>query len=367
MTSGAFDDELRRAVDSLSDRLRSELTDHLNAIVAQVTRAAETERATAIADAVAQARADAARQLDEVRAEADRQIAEKLRELETADAQARAAALAEQTRQHADEVSAAARLVEAIQLIDDARSLSEILDTLVSCTRREAARAGVLLVREPVLRGWRFVGFDPSLDNASALEVPIDAAGLVGDAVRTRTTALGRSPALPASFAQLPAGREAIAVPLLLEGKPVAVLYADEGAGDPARPLRKGVVEVLTRHAARALEAITAFRTAQAITGSRGLGRDAALAGAGRAAAPSEDEQAARRYARLLVSEIKLYHEPAVIEGRRERDLLTRLGGEIARARVLYEQRVPLTVPGAANHFRDELVRTLADGDASLL
>src|SRR5262245_61000997 len=114
MTSGAFDDELRRAFDSLSDRLRSDLTHQLNAIVAQVARAAEAERATAVADAASLARSDAARELDEVRAQAERQIAEKLRELEAADAKARADALEQQTRQHADEVNAAARLVEAI-------------------------------------------------------------------------------------------------------------------------------------------------------------------------------------------------------------------------------------------------------------
>jgi hypothetical protein len=367
MTSGAFDDELRRAFDSLSDRLRSDLTDQLNAIVTQVARAAEAERASAIADAASQARSEAARELDEVRAQAERQIAEKLRELEAADAKARAEALEQQTRQHADEVNAAGRLVEAIELVDAARSLSEILDTLVSCAGREAARAAVLLVREPAVRGWRFIGFDASFDTASAVEITIDTAGVIGEAIRTRTTAVGRSLVSVPSFAQLPADREAVAVPLLLEGKPVAVLYADDGTGHAARPARTAAIEVLTRHAARALEAITAFRTAQAITGNRGAGRAAALAGAGRAAAPGEDEEAARRYARLLISEIKLYHEPAVIEGRRERDLMTRLGGEIARARVLYEQRVSQTVAGAANLFKDELVRTLANGDASLL
>ena len=62
----------------------------------------------------------------------------------------------------------------------------------------------------------------------------------------------------------------------------------------------------------------------------------------------SEEETSARRYARLLVSEIKLYHEPAVIDGRRDRDLATRLGGEIARARVMYEERVPAARPRAA-------------------
>ena len=59
----------------------------------------------------------------------------------------------------------------------------------------------------------------------------------------------------------------------------------------------------------------------------------------------------AQRYARLLVSEIKLYHEQAVVEGRRDRDLATRLGGEIARARVMYEQRVPAHVRQRADIF----------------
>ena len=35
---------------------------------------------------------------------------------------------------------------------------------------------------------------------------------------------------------------------------------------------------------------------------------------------------AARRTARLLVSDIRLFHEPAVNEGRRHRNLLSRLG-----------------------------------------
>jgi hypothetical protein len=81
-----------------------------------------------------------------------------------------------------------------------------------------------------------------------------------------------------------------------------------------------------------------------------------------------DDERAsARRYARILVSEIKLYHEAEVAAGRRERDLATRLGGEIARARSLYEQRVPPDVRHTSDYVRDELIRTLADGDATLL
>jgi hypothetical protein len=76
---------------------------------------------------------------------------------------------------------------------------------------------------------------------------------------------------------------------------------------------------------------------------------------------------AARRYAHLLVSEITLYHEPAVIAGRRDRDLAQRLGDEIARARLLYEERVPPHMRDRTVYFDEELVRTLAGGDPSLL
>ena len=80
-----------------------------------------------------------------------------------------------------------------------------------------------------------------------------------------------------------------------------------------------------------------------------------------------DDEQGARRYARLLVSEIKLYNETAVRTGREKRDLLQRLAPEIDRARRLYDERVPATMRARDFHFQQELVQTLAGGDASLL
>jgi hypothetical protein len=81
----------------------------------------------------------------------------------------------------------------------------------------------------------------------------------------------------------------------------------------------------------------------------------------------SDDEESALLYARLLVSEIQMYNETAVAAGRRDGDLTAHLGGEIARARLLYEERVPARVRARRDYFRDELVRTLANGDARLL
>ena len=77
--------------------------------------------------------------------------------------------------------------------------------------------------------------------------------------------------------------------------------------------------------------------------------------------------QAARRYARLLVSEIKLYNEGAVRIGRERRDLLVRLEAEIERARRLFDERVPASIDGRDTIFQQELAQTLADGDPGVL
>ena len=75
----------------------------------------------------------------------------------------------------------------------------------------------------------------------------------------------------------------------------------------------------------------------------------------------------ARRTARLLIAEIRLFHEPAVSEGRRHRNLLSRLAPEIEKARQAYNDQVPPGVRSQTDYFHQELIRTLAGGDATLL
>lgn len=75
----------------------------------------------------------------------------------------------------------------------------------------------------------------------------------------------------------------------------------------------------------------------------------------------------ARRFARLLVSEIKLYNESKVEQGRRNKDLYERLKEDIDRSRQMYDERIAEDVRKSSNYFYDELVRILADGDAEAL
>jgi len=85
----------------------------------------------------------------------------------------------------------------------------------------------------------------------------------------------------------------------------------------------------------------------------------------------SDDERRlhndARRFARLLVSEIKLYNKDKVEEGRQEGNLYDRLREDIDRSRQMYDKRVAPPVAARFDYFHQELVNTLAEGDPSKL
>lgn len=75
----------------------------------------------------------------------------------------------------------------------------------------------------------------------------------------------------------------------------------------------------------------------------------------------------ARRFARLLVSEIKLYNEEKVNEGRDAADLYDRLREAIDRSREMYEKRVQPQVAAKFDYFHYELVSNLAEGNDAKL
>jgi len=75
----------------------------------------------------------------------------------------------------------------------------------------------------------------------------------------------------------------------------------------------------------------------------------------------------ARRFARLLVSEIKLYNEKKVTEGREASDLYVRLREAIDRSREMYDKRVQPPVAAKFDYFHYEIVNSLAEGNAEKL
>ncbi|MFZ0961338.1 MAG: hypothetical protein WAO35_10585 [Terriglobia bacterium] len=84
-------------------------------------------------------------------------------------------------------------------------------------------------------------------------------------------------------------------------------------------------------------------------------------------AAEEKVHKDAKRFARLLVSEIELYNKGKVAEGRKNRDLYERLKSDIDRSRQTFEKRYGQALNSHCDYFHEELVKTLAANDSAVL
>jgi hypothetical protein len=163
-----------------------------------------------------------------------------------------------------------------------------------------------------------------------------------------------RSFELDAETASIPAPQPPPAPPVHPAPPPGrAAMPAPSPAPSPVRPLQ-GVP------ATGAEKASTQYIPPAGVTGGR-------IAAQQSLSAETKKHDEAKRFARLLVSEIKLYNESKVDEGRKHRDLYERMKDDIDRSRQMYEERIGEDVRRQSNYFYDELVRILADGSPELL
>ncbi|MCX6543096.1 MAG: hypothetical protein NTV05_01630 [Acidobacteria bacterium] len=357
----------------------------------EAVAAAQAEATERLADAAAAAQADLEQRVEQAasaaraaatlmaRAEAERRIAAAVADArretdETARQTASQALVETHAAARQSELAQIDRLVDAVRRLDGARSLTDVLNALGEVTSREAPRVALFLVRGSRLAGWRATGFGAAAD-PHPIDVASDQTSLLWRAIATGqplgTAGAASGDGLKPPFGELGPDAAGLAVPVLVGGEAVAVIYADDAAEGP-RTVPSAwpeVIEVLARHAARCLEVLTVSRGVSPAATAQPLPGGPRVAPADRSvpAPRAEDDESAHRYARLLVSEIKLYHEAAVTEGRQGHNLAERLRTEIDRARTLYEARVPIEIRTRTDHFGQELVRTLADGDPSLL
>jgi len=235
----ALDQPAAAALDRILTGLRAQLEPELRAYANELAALSDLERVRAVSQA-ATAAADAARR------QAQAQLA-----------QVRDAARAQAT------VLLAHRLADAVRTIDEAPTLSDILAALLHGAAREVERVVILLVKGDALQPWRWSGFGDQAV-ASAL-LPLQDAEMAGEVVRTRVMVSRPAGGAPVTWlpgAEGDASRAMAALPVLVGGAVVAVVYADAPAPDqPASTSGwPAVLDVLSRHASRTLEAVTVQR-----------------------------------------------------------------------------------------------------------
>ena len=285
-------------------------------------------------------------------------------------------------------VDEAAAVKAAVQEIHAAHSQSEILKSLLERVSQFSSRSGVLVVHGHTATGWGARGFD-SESEFRKLNVECTAgvaARIVQGRTRISCKASEFEPKLVKHFGA-PADGQANVFPLVVRERVVAFLYTDCG-NHAAHQIPIGAIEAIVNAAGTRLDELAKSKKAGphdnapagavasvAVEEAAPTVAMAAAAGAATGSSATREapgtnadvaRQRARRFAKLLVDEIKLYNKDAVEVGRQKSDLYDRLREPIDKSRASYEKRWGKTITDV-DYFREELVRNLAENNVAVL
>ena len=310
--------------------------------------------------------------------------------------------------------------IETVRALDLAATQVDVLHHFLDGCRRYCSRAALLVSRGGAIAVWKAVGFSAhGIEDEAVRQISMPPAegGLVARVMSGVALRLHSSNEM-SSLLRAARVAEGVAIPMVVREKISGALYADCIVGEEER-FDADALALLTfmtgllvdRLASRKLKPAPALRALEVAKRAEPTGMwmepEAAEAPAPSAdampppppppteerpagapsfdapdagvritpeparrlsgplaepAAGDERREEARRFARLLVSEIKLYNERAVLEGREQGNLYERLRDDIDRSRQMYEDRIPKDVRDDSNFFYEELVEILADG-----
>jgi len=293
-------------------------------------------------------------------------------------------------------------LNQALASIQAGATQVQILDALVEGAALFTGRTALYVVRGANAVGWRARGF---ADDDAVRNNPVElTVGLPAAAISAREAVTGQADEFLYGFSGKFGGpkQDCLTFPLVVRDKVVAIIYADGGTGE--HRMDRPALEALVRTTGLWLEVFATRKvtgTPQMHPVTAAAAAAAAASGPAMVSAPAtasvqveappepkhetaapapppvstpasnghEDEvhKKAKRFAKLLVDEIKLYNQAKVAEGKQHRDLYDRLHEDIEKSRASYEKRYGNTAARDGDYFNQELVRILADNDPQLL
>jgi hypothetical protein len=315
------------------------------------------------------------------------------------------------------------KLLAAVAQVQASSGQRDILHTLLDQSAGFCARSVLFVVKPESVTGWQALGF---ADDDAVRDYVLDShTPLLQHVLSNREPSTSDSSRMDANFLSsfgAPVNDECHLLPLFLKEKIAAVLYADAGSANAS--CERAGLDLLTRFTSlwlevqagrkashteesgdvsEAPEAAASHSTAAPAStkaAAAGLAADApewtqpptpapvqapaayaaaapaaamekhaaaAAAPAAMSAADADTHKKAQRFARLLIDEIKLYNKAKLDEGVKKHDLYDRLRDDIDKSRATYGKRYGSTAAASGDYFTQELIRGLAQGDASLL
>jgi len=306
------------------------------------------------------------------------------------------------------------KLLAAVAQVQASTGQRDILNALLEQSAGFCARSVLFVVQQDSTTAWQAIGF---ADDDAVREFTLNPeTSLLRHVLGNREPATGSAALMDGHFLHTfgaPVNGECHLMPLFLKDKVAAVLYADAGTANAS--CERASLDLLVRFTSLLLDAqanrkasnshqaepepqhtpeaapAPSFAPApapSAVAPAAGLPADAPQwshsAPAAAAAAPAmsavapaatpempaaeaDTHKRAQRFARLLIDEIKLYNKSKVEDGLKNRDLYDRLKDDIDKSRATYAKRYGQTAAASADYFVQELIRGLAQGDASVL
>jgi hypothetical protein len=322
----------------------------------------------------------------------------------------------------------AGHLLQAVATVHAGTTQKEILRALLDGGSFYAARVALFVVKAGAATGWQGRGF---ADDDGIKDFGLDmSAGPAGHAYQNRVATPGNIAEMDGRFVEHfggPANEQVLVLPLVLKDKVAALLYADGGstsaldapslellvvatsawlevvslrkqaqqresadvAALPERPAAAVPAQTVSSfsdpfasHAPASLaskraapaqepepaaEVVEVAATSHAAVASAAAPAAAADPFAGLSPEDADTHRKAQRFARLLVDEVKLYNQAKVAECRKHKDLYDRMKDDIEKSRATYQKRYGSTVANSGNYFQQELVRSLAEDDISIM
>jgi hypothetical protein len=298
-------------------------------------------------------------------------------------------------------------LEDHVRAIAVAESAADVFRALLEASRSAAPRASVFLLRQGQLKGWGAVGYPPDAARRQRDYVGAPTGGWLGEVVRSEpplhTTEAGAALLL---FGQ-PAPSESIGMSVRVKGRPIAVMAWERLEGE--LPWRPAALPLLVRVAQLRLDLDLALRKLAAPASAPARSADppprtspaaipfaakapSAVPAPARAPEPAEPQTAvveiaeaaplpasetpvaedprlapARRYARLVATDIRLYNEEAVMLGRRDGDLAERLKESLLRGKETFLRRHGDLGAMGIQLLHEAYIDVLAGGEARLL
>jgi hypothetical protein len=272
-------------------------------------------------------------------------------------------------------------LNQAARRLRMASDFTEVAGALLDASGAYCNGAALLRVLGDRVKGERIRGVGiQAAERFQALEIPLAQAAALSGAVESADQVVALSTASQVSPALLEIAGDGddtriFIFPLIRTNRVQALLYCwGEVQGPPLELLAQ--VAGLCLPGESPLPAPVASDLVQIGPGASTSGAVETMSEPAPArtddwsALPAEEQRAhlrAQRFARVQVSEMRLFQAEAVVAGRLHRDLYSALQDSIDSAREKFRRNFVATCPSMVDYLHQELVRTLANDNPKLL